>query len=148
MKPFNLLLTIYLKCVLSGLFGLLVGRLIVYGSEYEFSCFQGVAMTFLILFFSLVVSILFVVPLSVMEKEKIQQYTIRQLMDRYLPFTTLPLFLLFCLLLLLRSEAIGTVAAQQLKGELEVYHFCLTSIIIAFCMTTGGMLVFIKQMKL
>ena len=147
MKSFNVIVSTYLKCVLCGFTGLLLSSFLVYGGEHSLPLGQALGFSFLIFFFSLFVGVLFLLPLSAQEKEKLQQYSNRQLMDRYFPFISIPLFAVFCFVLFLGWESRKIADPNEQADVMEAHHFLLTAIIIGFCMSSGSLWAFIKKMK-
>lgn len=147
MKSFNAMKSIYFKCVLSGFTGLFLSIFFVYGSDHAMPFGQALVFSILIFFSSIFAGALFLLPLLVQEKEKLQEYSPRQLLDRYFPFISLPLFSAFCLILFLVWESRKITDPDEQANAMEAYRFLLTAIIIGFCMSGGSLWAFIKKMK-
>ncbi len=148
MKSFNAMLSTYFKCILSGFTGLFLSSFLVYGGNHSITVPLALGFSFLIFFFSIFVSLfLFLLPLLAQEKEMLQRCSPRQLMDRYFPFISIPLFIVFCLILFLGWEAKKIADLKEQTSVMEAHRFLLTAIVIGFCMSSGGLWVFIKKMK-
>jgi hypothetical protein len=137
---FKSLLAAFLKGFIAGLISTLITYFLFFDfySTCTFHVIEVIGMIFFtgLLSFAFCGIILF--PISMLETEKSKDLPADALFRRYLPFITLPLFILFCLLVFTHTS--------RLYQENE-YYFCLKTIIIAFCIATTGLWTFVKNKR-
>jgi hypothetical protein len=138
---FKALLMALFKSFIAGVISTLITYLLFFDfyKTRNFEALEGVGMIFfsLLLSFAFCAAVLF--PISILEKENDKSTGAEVLFKRYLPFITLPLFSLFCLILF---------SYDQSRSDQDIeYYFCLRALIIAFCIGTTGLWTFLKSKR-
>jgi hypothetical protein len=138
---FKALIMAFTKSFIAGLISTLIAYLLFFDfyKTHDFYAMEFVGMTFfnLLLSFAFCGAILF--PISILEKETDKNIPIEVLFKRYLPFITLPLFILFCLLLSSHDKSRSYNDSD--------YYFCAKALIIAFSIGTTGLWTFLKNKR-
>ena len=135
-KTFTSLLIAYLMSIVAGFLSILITLLLFsnyYGETDEilFSILGRTFLNFLIAFFLCLTVFL---PISLFDKEKIQKSSFEEAIRRYSPIITLPLSILFCLVLFSNFSP-------------SDYNFFITVILTTFCLSYVGLWTFIKRIK-
>jgi hypothetical protein len=138
---FKALFIALIKSCTAGLIGTLIAYFLfldfyktIYFGPLEFI---GMILFNLVLSFAFCGVVLF--PISIMEKESNKNVPAEVLFRHYLPFITLPLFTVFCLLLFSYDKS-GTYRDND-------YYFCLKALIAAFCIGINGLWTFFKNKR-
>jgi hypothetical protein len=138
---FKSLIAAFLKGWIAGLVSTLISYFLFFDfySTCDFHVFEVIGMIFFTAMLSFAFCGIVLFPISILETEKSKNLTADASFRHYLPFITLPLFIVFCFLVFTHNES-------RLYQESE-YYFCLKTIITAFCIGTTGLWTFIKNKK-
>jgi hypothetical protein len=138
---FKALIMAFLKSFIAGMISTLISYLLFFDfyKTRDFHIFEVIGMIFFTAMLSFAFCGIVLFPISILETEKSKYLPADALFRHYLPFITLPLFIVFCLLVFTHNES----GAYQ---ESE-YYFCLKTIITAFCIGTTGLWTFVKNKR-
>lgn len=135
------LFSAFLKGFIAGLISTLVTYFLFFDfyKTLDFHIIEVIGLIFFNALLSFAFCGIVLFPISVFENEKGRQRSAEAAFRHYLPFITLPLFILFCLLVFTHTDA-----RSYQENE---YYFCLKTLITAFCIGTTGLWTFIKNKR-
>ncbi|HET6225567.1 MAG TPA: hypothetical protein VFF27_04755 [Bacteroidia bacterium] len=129
----------YFKNVITGFICISLGFLFLGRDEsIEHLFFGFIFLTALNFFVSLVYVIAFLLPISILDKKRIEKYEVMDLFKRYLPILVFPLFGLCSVMCFVSNHKANT------DNEYAVFFFIPTLVLIQ---TASGLWTFLKKLK-
>lgn len=138
---FKSMIIALIRGFVAGIIGILITYLLFldFQRTNSFHFIEIAGMLFLTVLLSVAFCGAVLFPISIFEKESDKTVPAETLFRRYLPFITLPLFTVFCLLIFSHD---GSECYQDTD-----YYFCLKALIIAFCIGTTELWTFLKNTR-
>lgn len=142
MKTIKAIILTYIKMALTGLLGVVSVYLLLTHNMEEtgISFWQVIGFSMLNFFFCFLFCLIFLLPLSFLESQRIKEQAVEELFKRYLPLITILPFAIFVWLIV-------AILPNVNESERNECYFSINCAILPLCLGPLGVWTFLKKLK-